>query len=344
MTPDERLAVLAVAGVWDAAVARAAGFTPAQIRARRASEWQVLRGRSYAYAGVEPSPVMRAAAAVLAHGGVLMPASPPAEAADAGADDQLAGAVAAQRRRYLDRVARGVRVAAAGRTAARVWGVPLVDDDDPATDRHERPIDDLVNGTRRPKATTATCRRIGLRSGDVVLVHGVPVLSRLRTAVDLGVVLRPDALVAALDHLLHEELIDLDDLTAAVTGNRRGRDGTLALRAALRLVDAKAESPHESLTRLVLKPVLPGLESQVRVVDRRGRIVARLDLGDEALELGVESDGSAYHRGRAAADRRRDFRTGWTVERVSWFETRCEQDQLRTRILATADRIRSAAA
>jgi hypothetical protein len=175
-------------------------------------------------------------------------------------------------------------------------------------------------------------------------VRGVPVLSPLRTAVDLGVVLRPDALVAALDHILRNELVNFDALSDAVADDRRGRDGTLAMRAALGLVDAKAESPHESLTRLVLKPVLPGLESQVRIVDRRGRLIARLDLGDEEIRLGVESDGAAYHRGRAAADRKRDYRTGWTIERVSWFETRCESEQLRQRVLATAAGLRARAA
>jgi hypothetical protein len=191
---------------------------------------------------------------------------------------------------------------------------------------------------------TLTSRRTALVSGDVVFVAGVPVLSKLRTAVDLGVVLRPDALVAALDHALRERLVRLDELSTAVAGDRRGRDGTVALRHALGLVDPKAESAHESLTRLVLKPVLPGLESQVLVHDRRGRKVARLDLGDRALKLGVESDGATFHAGRAAADRRRDYRTGWTIERVSWYETRCEQDQLRERVLATAASLRNRAA
>jgi hypothetical protein len=331
MSPDERLAVLAVAGVWDAAMARAVGFTPRQIRTRRTRDWQVLRRHTYAYGGVEPSPVMRAAAAVLVTGGELMPGELPE-----GADAALQSVVAAQRERYTDRARRRLHVVAAGRTAARIWGMPLVDDDDPATGRCEAEQDDVIRGAGVSTGATLTSRRSRLIVGDVVLCNGVPVLSPRRTAVDLGVVLRPDALVAALDHALREGMVELDELAAAVSGDRRGRDGTLALRQALALVDPKAESPHESLTRLVLKPVLPGLESQVRIVDGRGRIIARLDLGDEALKLGVESDGAAYHRGRAAADRKRDFRTGWTIERVSWFETRRESEQLRQRVLTTA--------
>ena len=97
-----------------------------------------------------------------------------------------------------------------------------------------------------------------------------------------------------------------------------------------------AESPHETLTRLLLLPVLPGLRSQVEVFDRGARLVARLDLGDEALRLGVESDGAAFHTGRAAQDRRRDSRTGWTIERCTWFETRREGPTLVRRVLSTA--------
>jgi hypothetical protein len=211
-----------------------------------------------------------------------------------------------------------------------------VDDADPATQRFEAAYDDVVRRAGRSTNATLSSRRVGLAAGDVMLAHGVPVLSPLRTAVDLAVVLRPDALVVALDHAVRVQLVALEDLAAARVGDHRGRDGTVALRDAIGLVDPKAESPHESLTRLVLKPVLPGLESQVRVYAPNGRIVARLDLGDEALKLGVESDGAAFHRGRAAADRRRDARTGWTIERVSWFETRCDQAALRARVLTTA--------
>lgn len=119
--------------------------------------------------------------------------------------------------------------------------------------------------------------------------------------------------------------------------------GAPAFRAALALTDPLAESPHETLTRLLLRPRLPGLRSQVGVADRQGRVVARLDLGDASLRLGVESDGSAYHRGRAAEDRRRDARTGWTIERCTWFETRCEPEQLLARVLRTAAGLRVAA-
>jgi hypothetical protein len=385
VTPDERLTLMACAGVWTTAMARGGGFSIDQIRGRReAKEWRVLRSRGiYAHAGVEPSAIMRAAAAVLAAGGGVQPShdadrahADPANADPAHADRAHADRAHADRahadpanadpahadRAHADRAqadpadAAGRTLelagsaaaeaaippaAAAGRTAARVWEIPLVDDDDPATQRFESEHDDVIVRRGRSMHRTLHTRETALTPNDIVYVHGVPVLSPLRTLADLAVVLRPDALVAAIDFALHEERVQLVELEAVAAVRRRG---CVALRTALALADAKAESPHESLTRLVLKPVLPGLDSQVRVFDRRGFIIARLDLGDEELRLGVESDGAAYHRGRAAEDRRRDSRTGWTIERCSWFETRREAEQLRRRVLATADSLRAKAA
>ncbi|MDT7539468.1 MAG: hypothetical protein QOI82_3053 [Actinomycetota bacterium] len=326
-------------------MARTAGFSVDGIRARRDAEWQDLRRGTYACSGIAPGPVMRAAAAVLAAGGSLRPLGdrdePPRWVTRS---DWSRGSDWTQWVDPADQDAPLAQVVAAGRTAARVWEIPLVDDEDPATERHEAHHDDVLRTEGRCRTGTLHSRRARFDATSVVHVQGVPVLSPLQTVVDLAVVLRPDALVAALDHVFHTELVALPVVEALSAANRRGEDGAVALRNALGLTDPKAESPHESLTRLVLKPVLPELESQVRVLNRHGWLVARLDLGDRALRLGVESDGAAYHRGRAAADRRRDSRTGWTIERVSWYETRREQEQLRRRVLATADGLRNSAA
>lgn len=115
----------------------------------------------------------------------------------------------------------------------------------------------------------------------------------------------------------------------------------VALRTAVRLADGRAESPHETLTRLVLQPHLPGLVPQHRLRDDGGRVLARFDLGDPTLRLAVEADGRAGHEGpaMAARDRRRDRACdarGWRTERVVWFETRCRQEALVRRVLQAA--------
>lgn len=228
---------------------------------------------------------------------------------------------------------------AAGRTAARVWGIPLIDDHDPATRSFEHVHDDVALTFGESTSPTLHSRQLRLGVQDVCLVSGIPVLTLHRTLLDLPNVLKADALVCALDHVLHNKWVTRAEL-AALAKARAWCPGVPAFREALALVDPLAESPHETLTRLLLKPVLPGLRSQVELFDRAMRPLARLDLGDEELKLGVESDGSAFHRGRAAEDRRRDYRTGWTVERCTWFDTRRRQDELTARVLATADRLR----
>lgn len=288
------------AGVWTTVAARLAGLSDDQIRGRLAAgEWQRLRPGTYADGGVIPDALMRGSAAV-----------------------QAACTV------------RRVAVAA-GRTAGRLWSIPLIDDHDPATQRFEEVHDDVVLTFGQTTGDTLHSRQLSLRAEDVCLLHGVPVLSLPRTLIDLATVLRPDALVCALDFVLNQQWFSPGELAALAT-SRKWCPGVVALRQAVALTDPLAESPHETLTRLLLKPVLPGLRSQVQVFDRAVRLIARLDLGDEGLRLGVESDGSAYHRGRAAQDRRRDARTGWTIERCSWYETRCEGEQLVRRVLATA--------
>jgi very-short-patch-repair endonuclease len=223
-----------------------------------------------------------------------------------------------------------------------VWGFPLIDDDDPATKRRERRTDDVIRTTGRSTTSTLKTRRVALEPEEVTVVDGVPVLVPLRTLSDLAAVLEPDALVVALDHALHEGVVtasELQEAAAQVTN----RPGTRAFRRAVQLADGRAESPLETLTRLILLPVLPSLRPQVEVRDRWGRVIARLDLADEDLRLGIESDGGS-HRGRAADDRRRDAKTGYTIERCTWFDVRRRSDELQRRVLATASALRRPAA
>lgn len=299
---EEREAALGAttSGVWTTAAARAAGLTDDQVRRRLELRlWQRLRTGTYTYGGVTPDPLMRASAVVQA--------------------------CTTPRRRAV----------AAGRTAARVWSLPLVDDDDPATQRFEHTWDDVAVSFGEATGRNITSRQLRLQAADICFVGGVAVLSLPRTLVDLAGLLRPDALVCVLDAALHREDITPEALASLVDAHA-WQPGAPSLRRAVRLADGRAESPHETLTRLLLLPVLPGLRPQVRVLDRSGQVIARLDLGDERLRLAVESDGATFHAGRAAQDRRRDRRTGWTVERCTWFETRREGPALVRRVLATA--------
>jgi hypothetical protein len=119
-----------------------------------------------------------------------------------------------------------------------------------------------------------------------------------------------------------------------------------ALRAAIAVADGRAESPAETLARLLLLPVLAGLVPQVELFDGAARLVARFDLGDPEVKLAVEADGTRGHAGTAmvAKDRRRDRRSeaqGWTTERVTWFELRREQAAVVRRMVQRDAALRS---
>lgn len=305
MSPEQSLGA-GTAGVWTWQDARRAGLTEDQVLGRvTRGEWQRLRRGTYLDGGVVAGPLQRASAAVLACGG-------------------------------------SGRAVAVGRTAARLWGFPLVDDDDPATGRFEAHVDDVAVTRGRGRTPTLHTRELSLSQAHIVHEQDVPVLRPQRTLLDLACVLRPDALVCALDHALHSGQTTAAELARSAT-RRAWCPGAPAFRAALELTDAGAESAFETLTRLLLRPVLPGLQSQVRVYGRWGEVIAPLDLADRELRLGVEADGAAYHRGRAAQDRARGLRTGWTIERVTWFQVRCQPEQVLARVLRTAAALRRAA-
>jgi len=307
-------------GIWSRSQALEV-VTQGQLAYRLATgEWRELLPGAYADGGYEPTAVQRAIAAVIATGEDL----------------------ATQER---------VRAIACVRTAARVHGLPLIDDDDPATGGQEHLIDDVHTfraRSGRSRALTHHDRtlqrhRLTLLEDDVVKhSSGLRLTSALRTACDCARLLSFEAAVAVMDAGLHRKLFDTDQLAAAVRA-RQGWPGVRQLAAVVAAADGRAESPAETVTRLLLLPVLPGLVPQVKVRSSSGRVIARLDLGDEELLFAVEADGKRGHAGTkmVAKDRRRDRRTdpfGWRVERVTWHESRTKPAATRAWVTEAAAR------
>ncbi|MGI8536712.1 MAG: hypothetical protein ACR2K2_09480 [Mycobacteriales bacterium] len=312
-------------GVWTRAQALtmlSAGEVDALVRRRI---WQVVWSGVYADGGFVLDAEQRAMAAVLAAGGADQPVA-------FGAPDPDTGR---QRRR--------LRAVACGRSAARVWQLPLIDDDDPATGRREAVLDDVASW-RHLAPQSCGERRLCTHEptfgqGDLIrLPSGLWLTSPLRTMVDSARLLTHEALVCVVDDALHRSLVvpvQLEERSAA----RRGDEGAPAWRRAVRLADGRAEAPTETLARLLLLPVLPDLRPQVVLYDKAARLVARFDLGDEGVLLAVETDGRAGHAGEqmVAKDRRRDRHAaayGWWTERATWYDLRRRQDDFRTRIVS----------
>lgn len=306
MAKDRRLGSR-TAGVWTAAQARACGLSEGAIARRVAGGlWQRLHRGVYCDGGVDPSPLMRGWAAVLARGG-------------------------------------HGKAWAAGRTLARMLELPLIDDDDPATQTYDRVHDDVVllDGHPGRTGTLHASRSSFVVGTDTVLVGGCPTLTLARALPGLAAVLTLEALVCLLDAALHGDQLTVEQLAAAVQ-RESGRRQAVALRRAAALADGRAESPNETLARLLLQPSLPGLVPQVPLLDGRGRLVARFDLGDEQRRFAVEADGKRGHSGEVmrAKDGRRDKRAGrvgWATERVTWSELRTRQDATLRRVVDAAE-------
>lgn len=154
---------------------------------------------------------------------------------------------------------------------------------------------------------------------DLLDVCGIPVTTPLRTACDLGRLLGRLEAAAAVDQFLHAGLITELELRGEVE-RFAGSNGIRQLRFVAATADPLAESPGESWTRIVLiDGGLPRPRAQIKVLDRAGVVIARLDLGYDDVELGVEYMGVPFHTGsvRSAKDQRRrdaiERETSWLV-------------------------------
>lgn len=161
---------------------------------------------------------------------------------------------------------------------------------------------------------------------DVTTVHGVPVTTPLRTALDLGRLTPRDHAMGSLDSLLRLGRFGHGDLLGGVSRFDRQR-GVRQLRELAPLADPRAESPGESVLRLrwydAHLPVVPTPQLEVREF---GLLRARLDLGVEELRFAAEYDGREWHS--AAEDRARDqARRQWLRDR-GWVVVVITQEDL----------------
>jgi hypothetical protein len=183
-------------------------------------------------------------------------------------------------------------------------------------------------------------RAPGIRSHESLDLHlaegtvrqGIPTTGLARTLVDLGAVVRVEAVERAIDDAVRRGLVDLPTLWSTLAAHsRRGRRGVGALRKVLdeRTPLGATDSwfEHTFVKALGTTPLPPPV-LQHEITDDRG-FVARVDLAWPSRMVAVELDGKAFHLNaeafeRDAAKRNRLRLAGWLVLVVTWemFRTR----------------------
>lgn len=171
-----------------------------------------------------------------------------------------------------------------GVSAAAVHGTKWLDAEAPA---------EVVRANPYPQKDMIV-RRYRLTDEDVRRARGMRATTPARTAFDLGRRLPLEAGVQHLDALMNATLLEPVDVEAVAQRNP-GVPGLRQLRQTLQLVDGGAESPYESLTRLLLIGTgFPRPQTQIPVYDERGRLFARIDIGWPAYQVGVDFEGKQH--------------------------------------------------
>jgi hypothetical protein len=173
----------------------------------------------------------------------------------------------------------------------------------------------LPTGAHPVRRAGVRARRRDLLQRDVADLHGLPVTSPERTFVDVAERLSVPRLVSVGDDFLRRGLCTRADIVEVI-GRSTGQRGLRSAKRAAELLDPRAESPRESLTRaLIVEAGLPAPTPQVGIHDSRGRFIARGDLVYEDLKIVIEYDG---HHHLTLEGQRRDARRRGELGLEDW--------------------------
>jgi very-short-patch-repair endonuclease len=176
---------------------------------------------------------------------------------------------------------------------------------------------------RESRSGTVTTHPLPLEE-PCLQVGGVRCVSTETALVQTAVRHGLKAAVVAADAALHEGLVSDDKLVEAAGRLELGVRSSTRVERLRELVDSAAESPGESLTRLLLSGLGLSFRSQVDIRDDVG-FVGRVDflVGDRVV---VEFDGLVKYEGAEgrealAREKRREDRlraAGYEVVRLTW--------------------------
>ena len=199
------------------------------------------------------------------------------------------------------------------RTAGWLWGAEMI----------LAPNDHLMTpkasvfappGRRLRNELAASGERM-LADLDIRSLKGLLVTTPLRTACDLGRLLRRDQALAGMDSLAALGRFTVEELCSEVL-RFKGYRGVIQLRHLAPLVDPMAGSPGESVLRLRwLDLGLPRPRCQVRIPAPNGGYYL-LDMGLEDRRFAAEYDGEEFHGEEHREDD--EARREWARDVLDW--------------------------
>lgn len=222
------------------------------------------------------------------------------------------------------------------RSALLLHGLPIVGPIPPVPELTVRPggrVD--VAGAHMYRAT--------LPPEQIVVVGDVPVASIARTLIDVGRHRPTSTAVAAMDQALHERRTTVDELHEVLRSCWNWPRVRRAARA-LRLADGRAESPLESVSRLVIGWLrLPAPAPQTVILDRFGYPAGRLDFYWDECGVAGEADGRSKYDDRdvLTGEKERQEKLeddGLVFVRWRWHQVVHEPQRLRSRLISGFER------
>jgi hypothetical protein len=198
------------------------------------------------------------------------------------------------------------------------------------------PITVAVPADRRPRLRHAKVRvlRLDVPVDDRMSIDGLPTTKRLRTAVDVAHLVRPDLAQPILDRMLVLDHVDLDELTAAVFASRR--NGSASAKRLVATANDRAAAESERRVRRLLRDAgITGWVSNYEVT--LDGVRRKLDLALVDLRIGIEVKGWMFHsltdRGASDDDKVTDLQlSDWVVIPIGWLSLNQDPDAFVKRV------------
>jgi hypothetical protein len=180
--------------------------------------------------------------------------------------------------------------------------------------------------------------RAALRPEDVVLIGGTAVTSVPRSLIDLARHRSLNTAVAAIDAALHDRRTTAEELAGVLHFCWNWPRIRRAQRA-VALADGRAESPLESISRLLMPRLgFPAPEPQKLIFDRYGLLLARVDFYWDEVGVAGEADGRGkYDDERPVYPEEKERQEiledlGLVIVRWGWDQATKRQHVLRARL------------